>query len=302
MTAILHNRRSLVLILAIASAILSVVAAVAIVKAQIEDTHRTLGSRLGSAYANGRDDIVLRVNGYPVTHAELAAAKVRYHNNLWGTRDLIERAAPSDEELADSDDQYRGPLPEHIAEGLNAELLLMEKHGQDRVALANLILEYARFSKAVEAGHLPSESEVIEFVEQIRQSHEQHVVASAHPDWGITAGTAGIIEAVGAERYWEEIYPSITMRNMANASWIKAAIEDHNEGESTGAHGTVFMGIERELDGAAISDIEVEVVDAAEVKASPEEAIKYLHELWEVLDQPEEPVANPTPERVKSPE
>ena len=302
MTAILHNRRYLVLVLVIASVILSVVATVAIVTAQIEDTHRTLGSRLGSAYANGKVDIVLRINGNPITHVELAVEKIRYHNNLWGTKDLIERAVPSVEETANSDDQYRGPLPEHITEGLNAELLLLEKYGQDTVALANLILEYARFSKAVEAGHLPSESEVTEFVEQIRQSHEQHVAASAHPDWGITAGTAGIIEAVGAERYWEEIYPARTVRNMADASWIKAAIEDYNHGESAGVPGRVIMGIDRELDREAIADVDVEIVESGDVKAAPEEAIAYLQELWQVLDSPVEPNANPTPERIKPPE
>ena len=301
MTTILHNRRYLLLLLIFASVLVSVVATLAIVAAQAPDTHHTLGARLGSAYIDGEENIVARVNGYPITQAEFAAERVRYRNLLWSINDLAERAVPDDEYAAGSSGDYfrgplyRGPISQDtwITDKFNAELLLLETSGQDRVALAELILEYARFSKAVDAGHMPSKAEVAEFVDQTRAAHESHFATSAHSEWGDTAATQGVIEAVGAQRYWSEIYTARTTRNLADASWYQAvfhtAAEDYNRYSSINLHEAVDSGLDR----MAIADVEVEIVDADEVKATPEEAIAYLHELWELQGPSPEPTAEP---------
>ena len=107
---------------------------------------------------------------------------------------------------------------------------------------------------------------------------------------------------MGAERYWSEIYFARATRDLANASWVQAAIEGYNDGEGTGVHGTVIMEIERELSQEAVADVQVAIVDPDMVQATPEEAIAYLHELWDVLYPSVEPTPNPTPERNKPPE
>lgn len=301
MTTILHNRRYLLLLLIFASVLVSAVATLAIVAAQAPDTHQTLGARLGSAYIDGKENIVVRVNGYPITQAEFAAERVRYHNLLWSINDLAERAVPSHEWTHTSDsniNEHRRPVPQDIwiTDKFYAELLLLETSGQDRVALGELILEYARFSKAVDAGHMPSKAEVADFVDQLRAAHESHFATSVHSEWGYTAGTQGVIEAVGAQRYWSEIYTARATRNLADSSWYQAAFQTAAENYN---RGFLYSGInlheavESELNRVAIADVEVEIVDADEVKATPEEAIAYLHELWELQDPSLEPPAQP---------
>ena len=174
-------------------------------------THRSLAAESGVAYVGGTEEIVLRINGNDITNAEFVVNISRANTQLWSLRDIVARATPDDRWTPiPLHDQHRGPIPDNIAHQYEPLVAVMEKHDQESIALGVLLLEYARFSKAVEADHLPSERAVTEFVQRMRQSHEQNATSTA---WGFTAEVVGQIEVMGADRFWSEIYrPRATRR------------------------------------------------------------------------------------------
>ena len=284
-------------VLAVIIALAGVFAAAVIVSARPTVTHRALGAQFAEARIKSGDDVILRVNGYPVSNAEVVERRARFNSNLGTMKSVVSRVVPVGEWTRSANFDINDPsqaLPEFMVpvDDFKARIEVMEKHGTDAVVLAGIVLEYATFSAAVSDGYKPTKEEVTEFVAQLRQTYEQHS-DSVDSNWGFTAELKAYIEEIGEDKYWSEVYPLEAERRIAVVKWQEAAI---NEDENVRGRIEVANRIRTKLERSSLADAKIEVVDASKLKATPEEAKAYLNDLWEATAPPE-----PTPTPVLTP-
>lgn len=278
------NSRRLILLIAMGLALAVALTAVAIVAGQARQTNHSQGTAFGKARISADDDVVLRVNGYAIANAELIESRLRYYRNLASMRSAVERAVPADKwgdaaapnaNFASNDP--RSPVHEYmITDGFTAYIGALEKHGGDVVGLAALVADYAEFSAAIDAGHSASVAEVAEYVEMTRDALNRQSAS----EWGMLPEMRGYIDAVGENRFWAEIYPNQLARDIAIGKWRQAAIAEYNGGKDIGIHAETADKILRELTLSALDNADIEIVDAEKARASPDEALAYLRELY----------------------
>lgn len=267
-------------------ALTAVLAAVAIASRQVLYTDQAQGTAFGEVRISADDDVVLRVNGYPIANAELVESRLRYYRNLESMRSAAARAVPADQwddTVADANfasKDPRNPIHEYmITDDFTAYIGALEKYGGDVVGIAALIADYAEFSAAIDAGHSASESEVAEYVEMTRDALNRQS-ASAASEWGMLPKMQGYIDAVGENRFWAEIYPDQLARDITIGKWHQAAISEYNGGKDIALHAKTADKILHELTLSALDNADIEIVDAEKARANPDEALAYLRELY----------------------
>ena len=245
---------------------------------------------LSTACAADAPDVALRVNGHPVTHGEIADAKARFATGMDAMKEQIDIADPS------------------VKPSLEELVRVNEKYGVDAAVLGGIVNEYAEYDAAIKAGFGASDDEVAEVVSTMRGQHEQ--VLQMIEEYGIDESTgcinmagidesdgcidvAGIgelgsvaeyIEAMGEDKYWDEILPAEIRRNVAVGKWrdaayleLAAAQEGYGEG---GVKREEWARIRRAVALSALADVEVEVVDKALFdEATVAEALGYGREV-----------------------
>ena len=258
-------------------------AAVAIASGQARQTNHTQGTAFGKARISADDDVALRVNGYAISHAELVESRLRYYRNLESMRSAAARAVPADQwdevtsESNFASNDPRSPIHEHmITEGFTAYIRALEKYGGDVVGLAALIADYAEFSAAIDAGHSASESEVAKYVEMTRDALNRQSAS----EWGMLPEMQGYIDAVGESRFWSDIYPDQLARDITIGKWHQAAISEYNGGKDIALHAKTADKILHELTLSALDNADIEIVDAEKTRATPDDALAYLRELY----------------------
>ena len=286
MPSTILNSRRLILFIATGLALVAALAAVAIASGQARQTNHTQGTAFGKARVSADDEVVLRVNGYPITNAELVESRLRYYRNLESMRSAAARAVPADQwnEVAANADfasnDPRSPIHEHmITDGFTAYIRALEKHGGDVVGLAALIADYAEFSAAIDTGHSASESEIAEYVEMTKDALNRQS-ASAASEWGILPEMQGYIDAVGESGFWSDIYPNQLARDIAIGKWRQAAISEYSGGEDIALHAETADKILHQLTLSALDNADIEIVDPEKARATPDEALAYLRELY----------------------
>lgn len=280
------NSRRQALFIAMGLALVAALAAVAIASGQARQTNQAQGTAFGKARISADDEVALRVNGYPITNAELVESRLRYYRNLESMRSAAARAVPADQwnEVAANADfasnDPRSPIHEYmITDGFTAYIRALEKHGGDVVGLAALIADYAEFSAAIDAGHSASESEIAEYVDMTRDALNRQS-ASAASEWGILPEMQGYIDAVGESRFWADIYLNQLARDIAIGKWRQAAISEYSGGEDIALHAETADKILHQFTLSALDNADIEIVDPEKARATPDEALAYLRELY----------------------
>ena len=280
------NSRRLILLIAMGLALVGALVAVAIASRQAIDTDHAQGTAFGKARVSADDDVVVRVNGYPITNAELVESRLRYYRNLESMQRAAARAVPAeqwDEVASESNfasNDPRSPIHEYmITDGFTAYIGALEKYGGDVVGLAALIADYAEFSAAMDAGHSASEAEVAEYVKMTRNAINRQSASTASA-WGMLPEMQGYIDAVGENRFWAEIYPDRLARDITIGKWHQAAISEYNGGKDIALHAETADKILHELTLSALDNADIEIVDAEKARANPDEALAYLRELY----------------------
>ena len=232
---------------------------------------------LSAGCAADAPDVALRVNGHAVTHGEIAEAKAQFATGMDAMRERIDIADPSVK-----------PSLEELAR-------VRAKYGVDAAVIGGIVIEYAEYDAAIKAGFGASDDEVAEVVSTMRSQHEQ--VIKMVEEYGITDDSDGCveidaegitesddsdgciqvadigeldsvaeyIEALGEDRYWDEILPALVRRNLAVGKWrdaahleLAAAQEGYGEG---GVSREEWARIRRAVALSALADVEVDVVD-----------------------------------------
>ena len=249
-----------------------------------------IAAALSAACAADAPDVALRVNGHPVTRGEIADAKDRFTAGMDAMKEQIDIADPSVK-----------PSLEELAR-------VQAKYSVDAAVIGGIVIEYAEYDAAIKAGFGASDDEVAEVVSTMRGQHEQ--VLQMIEEYGIDESTgcinmagmdesdgcidvAGIgqldsvaeyTEAMGEDRYWDEILPAEIRRNVAVGKWrdaayleLAAAQDGYGEG---GVSREEWARIRRTVALSALADVDVVVVDEALFdEATVEDALGYGREV-----------------------
>jgi hypothetical protein len=142
---------------------------------------------------------------------------------------------------------------------------LMHAHGVENVALGGMIENQALYNLALTRGFAPSDDDVNAKVAQDKALAAQSIDPAA----------AAYIASVGADRFWNTLYPESVRRDMAT----QALWQDTINGKPTTAEQVAAWN---NVQQQALDATNVTVLDAkALAPATTAAAIDYLHAFWQ---------------------
>ena len=287
MTALLNAPRRIWLLLVLALIVAIAIAglrAVLVMDGDQSDVERQ-GALIGAARSSGSAAIVARVNGHPITAADVADGRARVAANLEWMRDTISRIVPDEEfskyistlyqeatPLAPGETRTlvdpRALIPESsgVREDYEARIALIEQYGAaDTVVLGQFISDLALFTAAVDAGHSADPGDVTSHIEEVKAALAQ----------GLDPELEGYLSAFDEEVFFAEVLPDRLAKEFTRLSWRKELLADvvsFEEGQ----------GIWRDAERAAVSAAEVTLTGEPGLDATVEEALAHLNAYWEL--------------------
>lgn len=145
------------------------------------------GKSVGEAFINTPEGIVIgKVGNQSLFLSEFLQSKRSVESNL----DYMRRQIAGGNRFADE---------------LQARIDLIEDAGVSNVALGSLISDLALQERALAQGFSVTQDEVAEYIASVRGPVEQ---GNANPS------IYGYIDAVGQDRYWNEVLPAIASRQL----------------------------------------------------------------------------------------
>jgi hypothetical protein len=208
-------------------------------------------ARVGAATASAGSQPVLVVDGVTVTDGDLAVYRAGVAANIEYMRGAIVDV----------------PDPA-AAEALAERLALIEAYGVEVVSVAAAIGAAMIEAEAGRDGLSPTVSEVAEYNEQRRAT------LNASPDIPGAAAARAYVDAIGEERYWEEIAPRETARELASQR-VQQAVTADASGDPRRAWALHRQGL---LDAVQITITDRDAVSAALL----DQALTYLRAFLEL--------------------
>lgn len=235
----------------------------------------------GEARVSSGTEIVVVVDGHPITSADVAEAQVA--SDLERMRELLTRIVPDEQYYAQLrmrtpdptplapgetriTDNSGGPIPESsgLREQVALRIALIERHGPEVVALGNLIAEAATYGAAAAAGHSADPAEVASYIRDIRAAF----------DAGETPFIEGYLSVVDEDVFFDEVLPERYARQLTIGSWRGALVADAfgmEEGQ------VIWHNAERD----AVSYAHITVSSKPRLKDMGEQALAYLNEYFD---------------------
>ena len=294
MTALLNppRRTWLLLVLALIVAIAIAGLSALVMDGDQSDAERR-GALIGAARSSGSAAIVARVNGHPITAADIAEGRARVAANLEWMRDTISRIVPDEEfsrylsaryeestPLAPGEVQTfvdpRAPIPESsgLREDYEARIALIEQYGAETAGFAQLVSDLSQFTTAVAAGHCADPADVASHIEEVQATLAQ----------GLNPELEGYLSVFDEEVFFAEVLPNRLAQESTRASWRGALLADVGFEEE--------QRIWRDAERAAVSAAEVTLAGGPGLDATVEDAVAYLDAYWKLTV----PAPSPTPE------
>ena len=215
-------------------------------------TYVAEGRELGQAYIKAPDRVFMRVNGIAVNYREYAERKSQYASHL-----------------RERDDGY-----ETIGE-------FLDKYGVDAGALGSLIMDYALYSSALDAGFGMSDSEMAEIFGGDRDS-EGH--GRGNP--GSVGWAKGYISVLGKEVFWNDIVLPRTRRLFVVQDWLEATLPENPPREVTEQrpitlveNAPVVSQRRKALEALyeeALSKATIQILDDTDLSTTVEEALSFI--------------------------
>lgn len=163
--------------------------------------------------------------------------------------------------------QMQGKIASSSPDSANLKsfIAMINAHGVQNVALAGLIENQALYDLAVRRGFVPSDEMVNTQVAQDKALAAQSIDPAA----------AAYIASVGADRFWNTLYPASVRRQMATQELWQDTVKD----KPTSAEAYAAWN---DVQQQALDATRVTVLDAdAIAPATTSGAIDYLHDYWQ---------------------
>ncbi len=157
------------------------------------------GGQASASASSEADTVVATAGGVSITLGELQEELMHLQQSKVEHLQLMEQ-------IASGEFQEMGEETEKSTDFLEALHNLGLKWGDDNVALSGLIEDHVLYQKAVELGYEATEEELEENIEWARDLYERGEWSEYNQVW---------VESVGADHYFENIYPALVARSMA---------------------------------------------------------------------------------------
>ena len=246
---------------------------------------REVGGLYAVAYNKGNDKVALRINGYPITTAEVLEERAGVEAGIVNMRSLVSRlereGVPYVHELS-GDYSFLSDgvstVPAYIGEVYVPLLALQERYSLDTLALASLVTRYMALGPAIEQGYGLTDAEVQKRVEEKREAWhksleddnpDDNVIVIFSPDYR----TREYIKGVGEEVYWNEILPERVFREDTMTAWRTAYMEGTDNNGGSGRKWSLDS-----LYKMLLASVEVEFTKHYKLDASLEDVRAYLQE------------------------
>ena len=225
--------------------------------------------------------IVAYIGGYPLTHAEFLERRAIVEEGVASMERDVRDVFPNPKD--ELDHEFYSMLLEQWPPRIAA----LKRYGNDAVAFAELVYEYALMAAAVRDGHTVSDDEVAAFMEEQSANLD---LASSDPVAEAEASEF-LAKAGGREAYLARVAFSAE-RNLLIGKYLWASYE------RMGIAPNDFKAANAarwEIARLAVAAVEIELTGTPQIDASPEKAIAYMNE-GEALEAAEAlRTATPTP-------
>ncbi len=235
--------------------------------------------------------IVAYIGGHALTRAEFLERRAMVEESVASMERDVRDVFPNPN--SDIDREFYPTLLEQWP----PRIAILKRYGNDSVAFAELVYEYALMAAAIRAGHTVSDDEVAAFMKE----------QSANLDLALSDPVAKsevsefLTESGGRESYLARVAFS-AKRNLLIGKHLRASYErmrvDHNDFEALdNARWKVLK--------TAVAAVEIQLTGTPKIDASPEKVVAYMNE-GEALEASESlrataPTATPTPTPTATP-
>lgn len=248
-----------------------------------EDAERALGGTLAVGYNKGNSNVAFRINGYPITTAEVLEAKAGAIAGIAHMRSVVSRLERDGVPyVRESSGNYWSvtddfsTVPAYIGEVYVPLLALQEKYGPDTVALTSLVTRYMALGPAIEEGYELTDAEIQRRVEEERKIRPKSLEDDNADDSLFVSENYRMeeyVKGVGEEVYWNEILPERIFRESTMTAWRTAYMEGTSSNGGSGKKWTLDS-----LNKALLASVEVEFTKHYTLDASLEDVLAYLQE------------------------
>ena len=194
-----------------------------------------MGGTLAVGYNKGNSNVAFRINGYPITTAEVLEAKAGAIAGRAHMRSVVSRLERDGVPyVRESSGNYWSvtddfsTVPAYIGEVYVPLLALQEKYGPDTVALTSLVTRYMALGPAIEEGYELTDAEIQRRVEEERKIRPKSLEDDNADDSLFVSENYRMeeyVKGVGEEVYWNEILPERIFRENTMIAWRTAYME-----------------------------------------------------------------------------
>ena len=236
----------------------------------VEEKWREWGVRIGEARVAGGEEILATIYGRPITVGEFEERKERLLVSIERFRHELSRDVPAHD---------LSPYDEARRVAVKRLLSAIEKYDIEVMVLSSFLIEHTRYDLAIGLGQLsPSDTKLATEIKKHRVAFEEHYNPwpSNGPLWALIEG---YIEAVGSERYWSEMLPTVLERNLAIGSWTWP-VERLEK-----ARGKAERKRDAELGAAQASSSALKGLNVLDLSSTKQEQIQaYSEERWDIFE------------------
>ena len=236
----------------------------------VEEKWREWGVRIGDARVAGGEEILATIYGRPFTVGEFEERKERLLVSIERFRHELSRDVPAHD---------LSPYDEARRVAVKRLLSAIEKYDIEAMVLCSFLIELTRYDLAIGLGQLsPSDTKLaMEINKHLVAFEEQYNPwPSDGPLWALIEG---YIEAVGSERYWSEILPTVLERNLAIGSWTWPAASLEK------ARGKAKRKRDAELGAVHASSSALKGLNVLHFSSTkPEQIQSYAEERWDIFE------------------
>ena len=235
--------------------------------------------------------IVAYIGGHALTHAEFLERRAIVEDGVASMERDVRDVFPNPKSDIDRE------LYPILLEQWPPRIATMKRYGNDAVAFAELVYEYALMAAAVRAGHIVSDDEVAAFMKE--QSANLDLALS---DPAANSEVSEFVAASGGKEAYLDRVAFFAKRNLLIGKHLRASYErmrvDPIDFEAAGnARWKVLK--------TAVAAVEIQLTGTPKIDASPEKVIAYMNE-GVALEASESlrataPTATPTPTPTATP-
>ena len=242
-----------------------------------EGFERREAGNLAVARNKGSDDVALRVNGYPITDADVREVQAYRRNRLEHLRRQAARIVPAGQPqpsviLPNGYNVYTdgiSPISVHESGPIAESFAIADKYGVDVATLAKFLYEYASLTTAIAEGFGITDAELERHLDEWRA--QAPLFARAPTMKYVYFNEAEYRKGVGERAYWNELMPARLYHYYSVLAWRKHHLREITNPDERSR-------LRAEIETTAYTNAVVEFTEHYELDATVEDAVAFIED------------------------